>query len=51
MMARGEQVAENPLRRQTDGDAADAQTRDKAGDVHAQIVEHHDQRDGEAAPP
>ena len=42
-----EQIGKDALRGQTDGDAADAQACDEAGDVHAQIAQDHDQCDGE----
>ena len=44
---RGEQVGENALRGEADGDAADAEAGDQRGDVDAEIVEDDDDRDGE----
>lgn len=44
---RGEEVAENALRGEADGNATDAQAGDQSGDVDAEIVEHDDQRDSE----
>ena len=44
---RREQILEDALRGEADGDAADAEAGDQAGDVDAQIVEHDDQRDRE----
>ncbi len=44
---RREQVGEDALRGEADGDAADAEAGDEAGDVDAEIAEHHHQRDRE----
>src|SRR3546814_19714856 len=43
----GEQIGEDALRGQADGDAANAKPRDEAGDVDAEIVEDEDDRDRE----
>ena len=42
---RREQIRENALRGEADGDAADAEPGDQAGDVDPEIVEHDDERD------
>ena len=44
---RREQIVEDALRGEADGDAADAEAGDQAGDVDAEIVEHDDDRDRE----
>ena len=44
---RREQVGENALRGEADGDAADAEAGDQRGDVHAEIVEDEDDGDRE----
>ena len=44
---RREQVVENALGGEADGDAADAEAGDQAGDVDAEIVEHDDDGDDE----
>ena len=41
---RGEQVGKDALRRQTDGNAADAEPCDEAGNVHAEIGENENHR-------
>ena len=44
---RGEEIGENALRGEADGDAANAEARDQPGDVDPEIVEHDDERDRE----
>ena len=46
---RREQVGENALRGEADGDAADAEPGDQRGDVDAEIVEDDDDRDARTA--
>src|SRR3546814_4359288 len=43
----GEQIGEDALRGQADGDATHAKTRDEAGDVDAEIVEDEAESDRE----
>ncbi len=44
---RGEEVREDALRCEADGNAANAEAGNQASDVDAEIVEHHDKRDEE----